>query len=66
MVGEHALEIREVPRPQPKSTEVLIKVRAIGMNRAELPGSYGSGHIRVTVPFQASNGRARWSNAGLT
>ena len=48
VVGENALEIREVPRPQPKSTEVLIKVRAIGMNRAELPGSYGSGHTRVT------------------
>ena len=48
VVGENALEIREVPRPQPKSTEVLIKVRAIGMNRAELPGAYGSGHTRVT------------------
>ena len=48
VVGESALEIREVPRPQPKPTEVLIKVRAVGMNRAELPGSYGSGHTRVT------------------
>ena len=48
VVGENALEIREVPRPQPKATEVLIKVCAIGMNRAELPGSYGSGHTRVT------------------
>ena len=37
-----------VKRPQPKSTEVLVKVCAIGMNRAELPGSYGSGHTRVT------------------
>ncbi len=52
VVGENALEIREVPRPQPKPTEVLMKVRAIGMNRAELPGSYGSGHARVigTIP----------------
>jgi NADPH2:quinone reductase len=48
VVGENALEIREVKRPQPKSTEVLVKVCAIGMNRAELPGSYGSGHTRVT------------------
>jgi NADPH2:quinone reductase len=48
VVGENALEIREQKQPQPKSTEVLVKVRAIGMNRAELPGSYGSGHTRVT------------------
>jgi NADPH2:quinone reductase len=48
VVGETALEIREVPQPKPKPTEVLVKVRAIGMNRAELPGSYGSGHTRVT------------------
>ena len=48
VVGETALEIREVPQPKPKATEVLVKVRAIGMNRAELPGSYGSGHTRVT------------------
>ena len=48
VVGENALEIREQKQPQPKSTEVLVKVRAIGMNRAELPGSYGSGHARAT------------------
>jgi len=48
VVGETALEIREVPQPKPKPNEVLVRVRAIGMNRAELPGSYGSGHARVT------------------
>jgi NADPH2:quinone reductase len=48
VVGETALEIREVPQPKPKPAEVLVKVRAIGMNRAELPGSFGSGHTRVT------------------
>jgi NADPH2:quinone reductase len=48
VVGENGLEIREVPQPKPKPSEVLVKVRAIGMNRAELPGSYGSGHNRVT------------------
>src|SRR5262249_13015792 len=52
VVAEDALDIREVKQPQPKSTEVLVKVRAIGMKRAELPGSYGSGHTRVigTIP----------------
>ncbi len=48
VVGETALEIRDVPAPKPKPNEVLIKVRAIGLNRAELPGAYGSGHTRVT------------------
>jgi NADPH2:quinone reductase len=48
VVGETALEIRDVPMPKPKPNEVLIKVRAIGLNRAELPGAYGSGHTRVT------------------
>src|SRR6201985_1216400 len=48
VVGENALEIREVAQPKPKPSEVLVEVRAIGMNRAELPGSYGSGHTRVT------------------
>lgn len=48
VVGDSTLEIRDVPQPKPKPNEVLVKVRAIGMNRAELPGSYGSGHTRVT------------------
>ena len=52
VVGENALEIRDVPAPKPKPNEVLVKVRAIGLNRAELPGAYGSGHTRVsgTIP----------------
>jgi NADPH2:quinone reductase len=48
VVGESGLEIREVGQPQPKPAEVLVRVRAIGLNRAELPGSYGSGHARAT------------------
>ena len=48
VVGETALEIRDVPMPKPKPNEVLVKVRAVGLNRAELPGAYGSGHTRVT------------------
>jgi NADPH:quinone reductase len=47
VVGETELEIRDVPRPRPEASEVLVKVRAIGLNRAELPANYGSGHIRV-------------------
>jgi NADPH2:quinone reductase len=48
VAGQNALEIREVKQPQPRPAEVPVRVRAIGMNRAELPGSYGSGHTRVT------------------
>lgn len=48
VVGENALEIRDMPAPKPKPNEVLVKVRAVGLNRAELPGAYGSGHTRVT------------------
>jgi NADPH2:quinone reductase len=46
IVGETGLEIRDVPQPTPKPTEVLVKIRAIGLNRADLPGVYGSGHQR--------------------
>jgi NADPH:quinone reductase-like Zn-dependent oxidoreductase len=56
VVGENALEIRDVPMPKPKPNEVLIKVRAIGLNRAELPGAYGSGHNRADAQAEAQRG----------
>jgi NADPH2:quinone reductase len=43
VVTETALEIREVPQPKPKPNEVLVRVRATGLNRADLPGVYGAG-----------------------
>jgi len=43
VVTETALEIREVPQPKPKPNEVLVHVRATGLNRADLPGIYGAG-----------------------
>ena len=43
IVTETGLEIREVPQPKPKANEVLVKVRATGLNRADLPGIYGAG-----------------------
>ena len=46
VVTETALEIREVPQPKPKPNEVLVKVRATGLNRADLPGIYGAGQHR--------------------
>src|ERR671929_237662 len=36
VVGEKGLEIRDVPQPRPKPNEVLVRVRAAGLNRADL------------------------------
>jgi len=46
IVTETGLEIREVPQPKPKPNEVLVRVRATGLNRADLPGIYGAGQHR--------------------
>jgi len=43
IVTETGLEIREVPQPKPKANEILVKVHATGLNRADLPGIYGAG-----------------------
>ena len=43
IVTETGLEIREVPQPKPKPNEILVKVHATGLNRADLPGIYGAG-----------------------
>ena len=47
IVGEgdtRHLEVQEVPRPEPGPTEVLVGVRAAGLNRADL--SLNPGHFR--------------------
>ena len=44
VVGEKGLEIREVLRPEPKANEVLVRVRAAGLNRAELAIAAGHRH----------------------
>src|ERR1700722_16881080 len=36
VVGEHGVEIRDVEKPAPKPNEVLIRVRASSLNRADL------------------------------
>ena len=44
VVGENGVEIRELPKPPPKPNEVLIRVRASSLNRADLLVSLGHQH----------------------
>src|SRR6266852_3062292 len=44
VVGEKGVEIRDVPKPEPKPNEVLIRVRASSLNRADLLVSLGHQH----------------------
>jgi NADPH:quinone reductase len=47
VVGEHGVEIRELPKPEPKPNEVLVRVRASSLNRADLLVSLGHQHGAV-------------------
>jgi NADPH:quinone reductase-like Zn-dependent oxidoreductase len=44
VVTEKGLEIREVPQPRPKPGEILVRVRACGLNRAEVMMASGYRH----------------------
>jgi len=47
VVGENGVEIRDVPKPSPKPNEVLIRVRASSLNRADLLVALGHRHGAV-------------------
>ena len=47
VVGEHGVEIRDLPKPEPKPNEVLIRVRASSLNRADLLVAQGHQHGAV-------------------
>src|SRR5690348_14728994 len=40
---ENGLEVRDIPQPKPKPFQLLVKVRAAGLNRADLAAAKGSG-----------------------
>ena len=40
---DKGLEIRDIPKPAPKPNEVLVRVRAAGLNRADLNAARGAG-----------------------
>jgi NADPH2:quinone reductase len=44
VVGASGVEIREVPKPTPGPTQVLVSVRASGLNRADLIMASGRAH----------------------
>ena len=47
VLGEHGVEIRDLPKPEPAPNEVLIRVRASSLNRADLHVASGMHHGRV-------------------
>ena len=47
VLGEHGVEIRELPKPAPAPNEVLIRVRASTLNRADLLVASGIQHGSV-------------------
>jgi NADPH:quinone reductase len=44
VVTEGGLEVREVPKPKPKANEIVVKVRAASLNRADLGVAAGHQH----------------------
>ena len=40
---DNGLEIRDIPQPKPKPFELLVKVKAAGLNRADLSAARGKG-----------------------
>src|SRR5437870_1894745 len=47
VLGETGVEVRDVPKPAPKPNEVLIRVRASSLNRADLAVAAGQRHGAV-------------------
>ena len=47
VVGEKGVEVREAPKPSPQPNEILIKVRAASLNRADLAVAAGLSHGRA-------------------
>ena len=41
--SENGLQVRDIPRPVPKPNEVLVRVKAASLNRADLAASRGTG-----------------------
>ncbi len=49
--GPEVLEVREVPEPQPKAGEVLVRVEAVGINFADTHATRGAYHGTPEPPY---------------
>ena len=47
VVGENGLDIKDIAEPKPAPNEVLIRVRACGLNRADAMVASGMAHGRA-------------------
>ncbi|MCB4822523.1 zinc-binding dehydrogenase [Roseicella aerolata] len=50
IVTESGVQVKDVPEPQPAPHEVLVRVRAAGLNRADLGVAAGHAHGRMGGP----------------
>ena len=50
VVTENGVQYMDAPKPSPKAQELLIKVRAASLNRADLAVASGSAHGRIGGP----------------
>lgn len=50
VVAEGSVQVQDVPEPRPKPNEVLVRVRAAGLNRADLGVAAGQAHGRMGGP----------------
>lgn len=50
VITGNGLEIQDVPKPSPKPNEILVRVRAAGLNRADLAMASGQAHGRAGGP----------------
>lgn len=63
---ERGLATREIPRPEPKAGEVLVRVRHAGLNRADLGGAAFVAGAPPAVPGMDFAGEVAAIGAGVT
>ena len=65
IVTDQGVRIADVPQPQPKPNEVLVRVRAAGLNRADLGVASGRAHGRIGGAGSAGRSAVTFGLAGF-